>query len=52
MISKDITWATFVRPDFNEGLDEVLRPKMDDKDNEEPNVNIELSDKDEIGSET
>ena len=42
----------FVRPDFNEGLDEVLRPKMNDKDNEKPDMNIELSDKDESGSET
>ena len=52
VISRDIKWAPFARPDFNEGLDEVLRPKMNDKDNEEPNANIESSDKDEYGSET
>ena len=44
VICRDFTWAPFVRPDFNEGFDEVLRPKMNDKDNEEPNVNIESSD--------
>ena len=50
VISRGIIWAPFVRPNFNEGLDEVLRPN--DKGNEEPNVNIDLSDNDENGSET
>ena len=41
IISRDITWAPFVTPDFNNGLDEVLRPKMNDKNDEKPNMNIE-----------
>ena len=52
MISRDITWAPFEKPDFNKGLDEVLRPKINNEDNDEPNVNIELSEEDENSSAT
>ena len=51
VICRDIIWASFERPDFNKGLDEVFRPKINDENNEEPDVNIELSDEDENGSE-
>ena len=34
VIGRDITWAPFVRPHINEGLDEVWRRKMNDKENE------------------
>ena len=51
VISRDIIRAPFVRPDFNKGLDEVLRSKINDE-NEEPNVNIKSSDEDEYDSET
>ena len=31
IISRDIIWAPFVRPDFNKGIDEVLGPKINDE---------------------
>ena len=44
IISRDIQWAPFIRPSFNEGLDEVLRP---DVNREIQNENAQQSDEDE-----
>ena len=44
IISRDIKWAPFIRPSFNEGLDEVLRP---DVNREIQNENAQQSDEDE-----